>query len=110
MRLPHPAQRFVAPYGAPPKVAKAVSTCVSPTQYSASWLNRELHRRRYPQLWYSQLHMVGPFARLICVCIYLIPEKSPIIFFRDLGLWGYKAIGLEGYGATGLQGYRAIWL
>eukprot|EP00959_Pyramimonas_sp_CCMP1952_P013584 286695-Pyramimonas_sp.AAC.1 len=37
MRLPHPAQRFVASDGAPPKVPLAVSTWVSSTQYSASW-------------------------------------------------------------------------
>eukprot|EP00959_Pyramimonas_sp_CCMP1952_P083464 1744819-Pyramimonas_sp.AAC.1 len=31
MRLPHPALRFVAPFGAPPKVPVAQSACVSPT-------------------------------------------------------------------------------
>eukprot|EP00959_Pyramimonas_sp_CCMP1952_P038699 810109-Pyramimonas_sp.AAC.1 len=30
MRLPHPAQRFMAPWGAPPNAPVAVSTCVSP--------------------------------------------------------------------------------
>eukprot|EP00959_Pyramimonas_sp_CCMP1952_P164188 3432703-Pyramimonas_sp.AAC.1 len=39
MCLPRPAQRCVAPYGVQPKapVAVSTSTCVSPTQHSASW-------------------------------------------------------------------------
>eukprot|EP00959_Pyramimonas_sp_CCMP1952_P371083 7771226-Pyramimonas_sp.AAC.1 len=45
MRFPPPAQRFVAPEGAPPKVPVAKSACGSPTQYTALWPQRELHRR-----------------------------------------------------------------
>eukprot|EP00959_Pyramimonas_sp_CCMP1952_P412052 8634531-Pyramimonas_sp.AAC.1 len=36
MRFPHPGQRFVAPYGAPPKAPVGVFACGSPTQGSVS--------------------------------------------------------------------------
>eukprot|EP00959_Pyramimonas_sp_CCMP1952_P206724 4323247-Pyramimonas_sp.AAC.1 len=39
--------------------------CVSPTQDSVSWPHREPHGMRCSQRRYSQLHMVGSFARLI---------------------------------------------
>eukprot|EP00959_Pyramimonas_sp_CCMP1952_P306174 6407620-Pyramimonas_sp.AAC.1 len=42
---PHPVQRFVAPHGAPPKGPMDALACSSPTQCSASWPQRELHRR-----------------------------------------------------------------
>ena len=42
-----------------------VFACVSPTQDSVSWPHRELHRMRYSQRRYSQMHMVGSFVRLI---------------------------------------------
>eukprot|EP00959_Pyramimonas_sp_CCMP1952_P254201 5310405-Pyramimonas_sp.AAC.1 len=45
MRVPHPVQRFAAPEDAPPIVSVAQFACVSPTQYSVSWPQRELHRR-----------------------------------------------------------------
>eukprot|EP00959_Pyramimonas_sp_CCMP1952_P445449 9326360-Pyramimonas_sp.AAC.1 len=36
MRFTHPVQRFVAPWGAPPKVQVLPSACVLHTQYSFS--------------------------------------------------------------------------
>eukprot|EP00959_Pyramimonas_sp_CCMP1952_P339091 7101363-Pyramimonas_sp.AAC.1 len=44
MRLPHPVQRFVAPWGTPPKGPVAQFACVSPIQHRASWPHREPHR------------------------------------------------------------------
>eukprot|EP00959_Pyramimonas_sp_CCMP1952_P434357 9095164-Pyramimonas_sp.AAC.1 len=55
MRFPLPVQRFVAPVGSPPMVPVAELACSSPAQYNVSWPQRELHRRRYPQLRQFQL-------------------------------------------------------
>ena len=78
MRLPRPGQRFVAPQGAPPKAPVGVSACVSPAQDNVSWPHRELHRMRYSQRRYSQLHMVGSFVRLIsCSFFCLFSRATP---------------------------------
>eukprot|EP00959_Pyramimonas_sp_CCMP1952_P218590 4571598-Pyramimonas_sp.AAC.1 len=50
MRAFRPVQRFVAPWGVPPKALVAQFACVSPTQKSVSWPHREFHGRRYPQM------------------------------------------------------------
>eukprot|EP00959_Pyramimonas_sp_CCMP1952_P282810 5911809-Pyramimonas_sp.AAC.1 len=40
MRFPHPGQRSVAPWGAPPKASAAALACGPPTQGSASGCSR----------------------------------------------------------------------
>eukprot|EP00959_Pyramimonas_sp_CCMP1952_P387005 8110575-Pyramimonas_sp.AAC.1 len=65
MRLPHPVQRFVAPQGALPKTPVEQSACVPPTQYSASWPRRELHRR--PQ-WHRPHASPQPIQRFVAAC------------------------------------------
>eukprot|EP00959_Pyramimonas_sp_CCMP1952_P085666 1791927-Pyramimonas_sp.AAC.1 len=56
MRFPHPGQRFVAPWGTPPKPPVAQFACGSPAQGSVSRPHRELHRRHQ---WRSS-HAVPP--------------------------------------------------
>eukprot|EP00959_Pyramimonas_sp_CCMP1952_P210074 4395432-Pyramimonas_sp.AAC.1 len=60
MRLPRPEQRFVAPWGAPPKAPVAQSACVSPAQDSVSWH----HREPSPPFRHSLTRFVGSTAGL----------------------------------------------
>eukprot|EP00959_Pyramimonas_sp_CCMP1952_P006055 126728-Pyramimonas_sp.AAC.1 len=53
----HRRLRWQRPHGVP------VPILAHPSH--ASWPQREVHRGRYPQLRYTQLHMVGSFARIV---------------------------------------------
>eukprot|EP00959_Pyramimonas_sp_CCMP1952_P117519 2456730-Pyramimonas_sp.AAC.1 len=60
MRLPLPAQLFVATLGAPPKASGEGTTCVCHTQCGASWGHRELHVK--PQWGYHPPHSAQRFV------------------------------------------------